>query len=865
MRPDEVIQNERRATETMSETSEGTAATSVSGKSGFESRDDLREIAAVLGIVNPDDLHQERFRVDRRKLEQMLLGDNDVPKPADTFFHNVMEETNTFVTWPSRLKIGAKSKKDPHIKVAGRPDDVRAAKEKIMEILDTRQSNRVTMKLDVSYTDHSHIIGKGGLTIKRVMEETGCHIHFPDSNRSNHQEKSNQVSIAGEMEGVERARARVRNLTPLIFSFELPIMGSSQTVPDSTSPYVIKIQEKYNVQVMFRTRPKLHATLVVVKGCEWEVSQVKEATVLLIHYMCQNLASQIQVQMSMEISPQHHSIVLGKQSGNLKMIMQRTGTQIMFPDAGDPNIPSLKKSNVTITGGIHNVYLARQQLVGSLPLVLMFDLPEDSMSSVDTENISQLMQSLDVFINVRHKPKQSTLSVIIKGIERNASNIYEARKQLLGLDEPRVHAEIPATYHIPNVGNIFQGNSGNGLSPNNLVNSLSENLSNMLTVNTQNPPYCVSPVAHSPNPMGLSPHWGLPPPLPSMFSPLPLHHSYPYPHLNHLLTTQHMIHNNNAMPPHSHGLQNHAFTTGIGQLHSNMPAAGFHGIHGLNGSLLTDSKEGSAYSSLSSVSSSLSSPAISPRNISPVNPTEVSPNLDLSSMLSDISVTDRRAPGCEKKSLEMAVQQNFAPFDYEQKKILAAKAIQTKPNSSDYRVPTSAWSGYGLSQSIPPITTTDLTKELTTSHPSDLWKEPTTPVFNREIDFGIGSGKERVGQVGISSNYMEHTPTSHLKKITSHRYDDLTSMLTSVGLDKYIRLFTSHEVDMATFPSLTEKDLCEIGINAWGARRKIMLLIAEMNKRTSPFCGSAAPGAERKTTTSTTSSSMEKCNLDTKW
>lgn len=85
------------------------------------------------------------------------------------------------------------------------------------------------------------------------------------------------------------------------------------------------------------------------------------------------------------------------------------------------------------------------------------------MSSVDSENVSQLMQSLDVFINVRHKPKQSTLSVIIKGIERNASNIYEARKQLLGLDEPRVHAEIPATYHIPNAANIFQGNStGNG-------------------------------------------------------------------------------------------------------------------------------------------------------------------------------------------------------------------------------------------------------------------------------------------------------------------------------------------------------------------------------------------------------------------
>lgn len=99
----------------------------------------------------------------------------------------------------------------------------------------------------------------------------------------------------------------LQNLTPLIFSFELPIMSASQTVPDSTSPYVVKIQEKYNVQVMFRTRPKLHATLVVVKGCEWEVSQVKEATVLLIHYMCQNLAVSTII-LSFCFSPLHDPI-----------------------------------------------------------------------------------------------------------------------------------------------------------------------------------------------------------------------------------------------------------------------------------------------------------------------------------------------------------------------------------------------------------------------------------------------------------------------------------------------------------------------------------------------------------------------------
>lgn len=73
----------------------------------------------------------------------------------------------------------------------------------------------------------------------------------------------------------------------MIFGFELPI--SNQNI-DATSSYVVKIQEQYKVQVMFKTRPKLHATLVLVKGVEWEVEQVKQATLLLIEFMCENHA-----------------------------------------------------------------------------------------------------------------------------------------------------------------------------------------------------------------------------------------------------------------------------------------------------------------------------------------------------------------------------------------------------------------------------------------------------------------------------------------------------------------------------------------------------------------------------------------------
>ncbi|CAH3151842.1 unnamed protein product [Porites evermanni] len=55
---------------------------------------------------------EERFRVDRRKLEQMLQAAVEgCGQTGEEFFQKIMEETATTITWPSKLKIGAKSKK----------------------------------------------------------------------------------------------------------------------------------------------------------------------------------------------------------------------------------------------------------------------------------------------------------------------------------------------------------------------------------------------------------------------------------------------------------------------------------------------------------------------------------------------------------------------------------------------------------------------------------------------------------------------------------------------------------------------------------------------------------------------------------
>uniref|UniRef100_A0A8B9LSL2 BicC family RNA binding protein 1a n=1 Tax=Astyanax mexicanus TaxID=7994 RepID=A0A8B9LSL2_ASTMX len=359
--------------------------------------------------------------------EDDFSGHVSPPDPAWTEERfRVMDETNTQITWPSKLKIGAKSKKDPHIKVSGKRDDVREAKERILSILDTK-SNRVTLKMDVSHTEHSHVIGKGGNNIKRVMEDTGCHIHFPDSNRNNQGEKSNQVSIAGQPAGVEAARAKIRELLPLALVFEC---GGLLEQLDCNSPIVQHISQSCNVTIACKPPSHLYGNTGVVRGNQSNAAAVKRGTALLLDHLAGSMAGSVLVSTQLDIAPQHHLALLGRNGANLKHITQRTGARIHFPDPSthSHSHTSTRRSTVYIQGSIDAVCDARQQLMGCLPLVLMFDVKEEV--EIETHCINTLMEQLDVFISIKPKPKQPSKSVIVKSVERNAENMYEVRRLL---------------------------------------------------------------------------------------------------------------------------------------------------------------------------------------------------------------------------------------------------------------------------------------------------------------------------------------------------------------------------------------------------------------------------------------------------
>uniref|UniRef100_A0A671LRJ8 Protein bicaudal C homolog 1-B-like n=1 Tax=Sinocyclocheilus anshuiensis TaxID=1608454 RepID=A0A671LRJ8_9TELE len=770
-------------------------------------------------ISPPDpDWTEERFRVDRKKLETMLLVASEGRiNGGEDYFQKVMDETNTQIAWPSKLKIGAKSKKDPHIKVSGKREDVREAKEKIMSVLDTK-SNRVTLKMDVSHTEHSHVIGKGGNNIKRVMEETGCHIHFPDSNRHSQGEKSNQVSIAGQLTGVEAARVKIRELLPLMLMFECS--GLVQHV-DCSSPVVQHISHTYNVSISFKPPSRLYGNTAIVRGNQNNASGVKHGTALLLEHLTGSLASSVLVSTKLDIAPQHHNFLLGRNGANVKNISQHTGAHIHFPELNTHNTHT-SRSAVYIQGSIDAVCVARQQLMGCLPLVLLFDIKEEM--EVASQVVTTLMEQLDVFISIKPKPKQPSKSVIVKSLERNAGSMYEVRRILLGLESScvpppinhvAVNGHAPASPPLPgSIGLDTLASAGLRLST--LGNSFWERCNKFFTPGFGDPlPFLLAD------------------PLQFWFSTDLMLQSVSQSTLSGLLLS---------------GVQSSDTFVEVG-----MPRSPSH------------SANGSELKQMLASSGKRQTVELLQRTKNSLLHCEVL--LKVPQLLAD-----KRAPGSERAA-ERRLAPHMQASDYEKKKLLATKAMLKKPVVTEIRTPTNTWSGLGFSKSMPAesmkelrrahhvpykpsISTTYEDSHLSVSHSgsqeglgndtkSDNWGDLNGNVNingnglpgHSEFSPAVSSSK-RIKNKSCehylsSSNYMDSISMSGSNGCSlssSLKGTDLPELFSKLGLGKYTDIFQQQEIDLQTFVTLTDPDLKELGITTFGARRKMLLAISELNK-----------------------------------
>uniref|UniRef100_A0AAY4EX14 SAM domain-containing protein n=1 Tax=Denticeps clupeoides TaxID=299321 RepID=A0AAY4EX14_9TELE len=737
---------------------------------------------------------EERFPVDRKKLELLLLASKDGTSGGEDFIQKVMGETNTHISWPSKLKIGSKSKKDPHVKISGTWEQVKEAKEKIMSVLDTK-SNRVTLKMDVSHTEHSYVIGKGGNNIRQVIEETACHVHFPDSNRNNQAEKSNQVSIAGQVEGVEAARLKIRELLPLVLMFEVPPLVQT----DPNSPTVQRICQTYNVSVSFRPPSRLYRVTAVVRGSQRNVDAIQRGTAVLLEHLTGSMASTVAVRTQLDVGPPHHLFMIGRSAKNISL---QTGAQIHFP------VPSIshRKSSVYIEGRIQAVCLARQQLMGCLPLVLIFDVMDD----VEPQCINVLREQLDVFVTIKSKPRQSSKTAIVRSVERNAVNMYVARKILLGLQKcggtsnghtssSNNHTPSPTALISP-VDSDILASAGLGLST---LGLLSPGTAAGLNCPTLNSTPNVSNASVRP-----------PTSSPSLWS-------------RTLSGTQLLR------------MWHFPFLGSDTFVEVGMPRSPSHSA---NGSELKQMLVSCKMSSQKLTKPTLQNTCHQHHSLQ--RPWQD----DFDSGVSETPVADKRAPGSERAA-ERAAQQNcerikvvpqtpVQMFDYEQKKLLETKAMLKKPVVTEVRTPASTWSGLGFSKSMPAETIKELWRANHVTYKpsvSTMYKVCAHSQHPGRVDAPVTHSQPTGQELYLSSNnYMDCissvSSSSRFSLSSSLKISDLQVLFSTLGLGKYTDIFRQQEIDLQMFLSLTDQDLKELGITTFGARRKMLLAISELNK-----------------------------------
>ncbi|XP_072252532.1 bicaudal C homolog 2 [Leuresthes tenuis] len=796
---------------------------------------------------------EERFRIDRKKLETMLYA----PKQGDIetgeeFFERVMKETNTQVKWPSKLKIGAKSKKDPHVKVEGKRADVLSAKKKILEVLETKV-NKVTLKMDVAYTEHSHVIGKGGGNIKKVMEVTSCHIHFPDSNRHNAAgEKSNQVSIAGPIEGVEEARRRIRDLQPMSLTFDLPVSLVPQALPDAGSPLIQQVVQTLGVSVSFRAVPpqpqaqaSFYGSCCTVWGLQGNAAAVKKATSILMDLLLGSEATGGVVSSQLDVTSQQHLFLLGQNGAHFLSVMHQTQTQIILPDLSAPQSPP----SLLIQGSPDGVCLARQQLMDCLPVCLMFDMREDG--EADPCKLAQIMQNLGVFISVKPKVKQTSKSVVVKGLERNISCLYEARRLLLGLDSCE-------TANVSGV-NLDLLLPGSGLT-NYWLNMLLQ----QLRLSEQGSALASATEVLAGTKFRPSPPPGLPSPTEEGRAGLKGADSRP---LEKILENE------------DQSGQSEDESSEVALM---SPSEVCEAVNNSISRLVLNGRRGS-----------LQSPEITKvlcqgRRHSTGQAHTIRLNSE-----AEGGRSERRSSLRRDMTLAESVHADSSKaevYDYERKKLLATRAMQRKPVVTEVRTPTDTWSGLGFSKSMPAEAVKELRNisrrnykpyltisnslqqswaaqtgkvfngsdsenwrdrrgstslPVSSSSPSSSPSSPTSPppTFASSTSsfpaFASSVNRSRNDaplESFVNSSYFEGVCSSRRASTCSQRSpsplmtDDLPDLLSQLGLIKYIDVFEQQEIDYQTFLTLSDEDLKEVGVSTFGARRKMLIAISDLNK-----------------------------------
>jgi len=322
------------------------------------------------------------------------------------------------------------------VTVRGPKEDVEKAVKLLKELSEEKQLSGITAEVKAKPQHHKFLIGKSGIHIQKIRDETGARIIFPGSGDADKE----TITIIGTKQACDSAKKIMESKIKELDN----IVEASMTVDPKYHKHFVakrgevlrKIGDEFGGVVVSFPRNGVDSDKVNLKGAKDCINGAIER----IDEIVKDLEDQITV--DCEIQQSYHRTVMGAKGSKVQKITTDFNVQIKFPDKavenGDVAVNGDNSCNIIkITGKRDNCEKASQALLELVPITAEVSVPFEFHRFIigqKGKGVREMMNQFDV--NIRVPPQEAKSDIIcISGVPTNV----EAAKE--GLAEKVVELE----------------------------------------------------------------------------------------------------------------------------------------------------------------------------------------------------------------------------------------------------------------------------------------------------------------------------------------------------------------------------------------------------------------------------------------
>lgn len=254
-----------------------------------------------------------------------------------------------------QIVIPSPGEKGDVVKIRGLKEDVDKCHKYLMKLVKELNENNFVLEVPIFKQFHKFIIGKGGVNIRKIREETQTKIDLPAEG-----EKSDVITITGRKENVEKAKEMIQKIQDEMAN----IVIDEVVIPPKFYNFLIGTGGKLihsimedcgGVTIKFPSAES-RSDKVTIKGPKEDVEKAKQQ---LLELANEKQLTSYSVEVRAKV--QHHKFLIGKNGANIRKIRESTGVRIIFPTETDED-----KEVITLMGKEEAVKKAKAELEANI-------------------------------------------------------------------------------------------------------------------------------------------------------------------------------------------------------------------------------------------------------------------------------------------------------------------------------------------------------------------------------------------------------------------------------------------------------------------------------------------------------------------